>query len=290
VRLLALKYHTGAAGKTAAARVFAILDTPWPAMAPLSPTIRPFSMTSDDICFDRVSYSYDNGQRSALQDFSLYIPWGRRVALVGATGAGKTTVANLLMRFFEPDAGSITVGNTPLASIDTAVWRSELAWVPQRPHLFYGTVADNIRIAKPSASSKEIIDAALAAGAHRFIQQLPQGYDTPIGENGVRLSGGERQRLAIARAFLKDASLLVLDEATSHLDAENEASIDDALSRLLVGRTALIISHRIKLAHASDLVYVMCKGRLVDAGHPARLIETSGHYQRLYLSYEGSMA
>jgi ABC-type multidrug transport system fused ATPase/permease subunit len=194
------------------------------------------------------------------------------------------------MRFVEPDSGSIVVGAKPLVSIDPIEWRSQLAWVPQRPHLFYGTVEENIRLAKPHATAREVVEAAVAASAHAFIQQLPDCYDTHIGENGVRLSGGERQRLAIARAFLKDAPILIFDEATSHLDAENEASIAEALEKLMASRTVLIISHRMKLANASDLVYVMQKGRLIAAGHPSRLLEQSDHYQRLYLSHEGSMA
>jgi ATP-binding cassette subfamily C protein CydD len=290
MRQLAVKYHAGAAGKAAATRIFAILDTPLVAKLAVAPTVHPISVTGSDIRFEQITYSYDSGQRPALRDFSLYIPQGRRVALVGATGAGKSTVANLLLRFFDPDSGSITVGGLPLTSIDPAVWRSQLAWIPQRPHLFYGTVEENISIARPGASFDEIVASATAARAHRFIDRLPNGYETQIGENGMHLSGGERQRLAIARAFLKDAPLLVLDEATSHLDAENEAMINDALGRLLVGRTALIISHRMKLANTSDLVYVMDRGRLIDSGHPTRLIEDSSHYQRMYLSHEGGVA
>jgi ATP-binding cassette subfamily C protein CydD len=147
------------------------------------------------IRFDHVSFAYDDGQRPALKDFSLHIPQGKKIALVGATGAGKTTVANLLLRFIEPHDGSITIDGTPLSDIDSAAWRSQVAWVPQQPHLFYGTIADNILLARPAATQDEVSAAAAAAHAHEFIEKLPQGYATPIGEQGVRLSGGQQQRL-----------------------------------------------------------------------------------------------
>jgi ATP-binding cassette subfamily C protein CydD len=170
----------------------------------------------------------------------------------------------VLLRFIEPNSGSIIVGRTPLNDIDPATWRSHLAWVPQHPHLFYGTVADNIRLAKAGATDEEVIAAARAAHAHEFIANLPFAYDTPIGENGARLSGGERQRIAIARAFLKDAPLLILDEATSHLDSENEAMVHDALTNLSVGRTVLVIAHRMNLVRDADSVVVMHQGRVIE--------------------------
>jgi thiol reductant ABC exporter CydD subunit len=295
LRQLALKYHAGAAGRAAAERVFTILDT---APAPVGGTQpaqgrgydhpRRAPVTRSDIRFERVSFAYDNGQRPALRDFSLHIPHGQKIALVGATGAGKTTVANLLLRFIEPNGGSITIAGIPLSEIDPATWRSQVAWVPQRPHLFYGTFADNLRLAKPQATQAEVVAAAKAAHAHEFIQHLARGYDTPIGEQGARLSGGQQQRLAIARAFLKDAPLLILDEATSHLDAESEALIQDALDRLLRGRTALIIAHRLKLVYTADQVVVVQAGRAVQAGTHRSLLEQGGAYQQLVASYEGS--
>jgi ATP-binding cassette subfamily C protein CydD len=285
LRQLAIRYHAGAAGTAAADRIFAILDQPLPDRR--SAATRSTVPTRSDIIFDRVSFAYDNGQRAALRDFSLHIPHGQRVALVGATGAGKSTVANLLLRFIEPDHGSIGVGEQSLSEIEPAAWRSHVAWVPQQPHLFYGTIADNIRLAKPTATLDEVIAAATAAHTHDFIAKLPQGYDTPIGEQGARLSGGQQQRLALARAFLKDAPFLIFDEATSHLDAASETLIQDALDRLLRGRTVLIIVHRLKLVYTADQVVVMQQGRAIETGTHAALLAQDGVYRQLVASYEG---
>jgi ABC-type multidrug transport system fused ATPase/permease subunit len=161
--------------------------------------------------------------------------------------------------------------------------------MPQQPHLFYGTIADNIRLAKANTAQAEIVAAAQAAHAHEFIAKLPQGYDTPIGEQGTRLSGGQQQRLAIARAFLKDAPFLILDEATSHLDAESEALIQDALDRLLRDRTVLIIAHRLKLVYTTDRVVVMEQGRAIETGTHQSLLEQGGAYRQLVASYEGGV-
>lgn len=285
LRQLAIRYHAGAAGTAAADRIFAILDQPLPDRR--SAATRSTVPTRSDIIFDCVSFAYDNGQRAALRDFSLHIPHGQRVALVGATGAGKSTVANLLLRFIEPDHGSIGVGEQSLSEIEPAAWRSHVAWVPQQPHLFYGTIADNIRLAKPTATLDEVIAAATAAHTHDFIAKLPQGYDTPIGEQGARLSGGQQQRLALARAFLKDAPFLIFDEATSHLDAASETLIQDALDRLLRGRTVLIIVHRLKLVYTADQVVVMQQGRAIETGTHAALLAQDGVYRQLVASYEG---
>ena len=288
LRQLALKYHAGTAGKAAAERIFAILDTP-PKM-PRAQTRRWVVPARLDIRFDNVSFAYADGQRPALQGFSLSIPHGQTIALVGTTGAGKTTAAHLLLRFIEPDRGLITIDGAALETIDPSVWRSRVAWVPQIPHLFYGTIADNIRLARSDASRADIIAAAQAAHAHDFIAQLPLGYDTPIEERGARLSGGQQQRLAIARAFLKDAPFLILDEATSYLDSASEAAIQDALLRLMRGRTVLIIGHRLKLVFAADQVAVLDRGRVIEMGAPRKLLTQGGPYQQLVaLSESGTL-
>jgi ATP-binding cassette subfamily C protein CydD len=286
LRQLALKYHAGTAGKAAADRIFAILDTPIKqARAQTSRSVVP---ARSDIRFDHVSFAYDAGQRPALQDFSLHLPHGQTIALVGATGAGKSTAAQLLLRFIEPDRGSITIDGLPLDEIDPAAWRARVAWVPQQPHLFHGSIVDNIRLARSDASDADVIIAAQAAHAHDFILQLPQGYAAPIGERGARLSGGQQQRIAIARAFLKDAPFLILDEATSHLDSASEAAIQDALTGLMRGRTVLIIAHRLKLVYSADRVAVLDRGRVIEVGDPRVLLTQGGPYQHIVASYEGA--
>jgi ATP-binding cassette subfamily C protein CydD len=279
LRQLSVRYHAGTAGSAAAERIFAILDTPTGETEAGPRSITRAKPLTFDIRFESVSYAYDDGQRPALNGLSLCIPHGQTVALVGATGAVKTTVAKLLLRFIEPDSGSITAGEMPLSSLDPVAWRSQVAWVPQRPHLFYGTVEENIRLADPHATHEAVVAAATAAHAHGFIEALPNGYGTLIGERGARLSGGEKQRLAIARAFLKDAPFLVLDEATSHLDSESEAMIRDAIERLLNGRTALIIAHRLKLVCAADAVVVMDKGRVIESDAPQTLLDQIDQYE-----------
>ena len=270
LRQLAIRYHSGSAGRAAAERLFQILDT---AVAGRSRVTRAgeapvvahdVTVPHGDIRFEDVWYSYD-GRSPALRGLDLVIPQGSVVALVGATGAGKTTCSSLLLRFVEPDAGRIAVGDAALGTLDRSAWLDSVAWVPQRPHLFHGTVADNIRLARPGATDEEVHAAARAANAATFIEALPQGYATNIGESGVRLSGGQRQRLAIARAYLKDAPYLVLDEATSHLDAASEAAIGAVIPDLVRGRTVLIISHRMRLATLADRVVTLADGRAVAA-------------------------
>jgi ATP-binding cassette, subfamily C, bacterial CydD len=289
LRQLSLRYHAGAAGKTAADRIFAVLDTPLAQACP-APSRSAVPLIGTGVRFENVDFSYDRALRPALQDFSLNMTDGQSVALVGETGAGKTTVASLLLRFIEPDRGAIWIGGTPLSSLDARTWRACVGWVPQNPHLFYGTVADNIRLARPGATDEEVVAAAQAAAAHGFIARLALGYNTQIGENGAWLSGGEQQRLAIARAFLKDAPLLILDEPTSQLDSETEAMVQDALARLMRGRTVLIISHRLKLAYSADRIVVLERGRAVEIGTNAALLSNGGPYRALVTAHEGSGA
>jgi thiol reductant ABC exporter CydD subunit len=314
VRQLASKYHAGTAGKAAAERILTFLDAPPAVTAPSSPTphtgapapasvvvladaaalgprpepysvIRPGN-TVGTIEFADVSFTYRNSQQAALEGLNVRIQQGQTVALVGPTGAGKTTVASLLLRFIEPTAGTISVAGTPLRNLDPASWRAQVGWVPQQPHLFSGTVAENIRLGRPDATAPEIEAAARAAHADEFILALPRGYETPIHERGLRLSGGQRQRIAIARAFLKDTPLLILDEATAHLDTESEALIQDALRRLTRGRTTLIIAHRLRMAYGADTIVVMDHGCALDTGDHRTLLAQSSLYQTLVAKYE----
>ena len=298
LRQMALRYHAGTAGNAAAERVFAILDSDLgqPAKQSLAQPATPPSsaiplFTNFAIRFDRVNYTYpstgEEKRQPALNDFTLTLPAGQTVALVGPSGAGKTTVSSLLLRFINAQAGAITVGGVPLESIDPAAWRQQVAWVPQMPHLFYGSVLDNIRLARPDATLQEVIAAAQEAHAHEFISALPQGYDTPVDERGARLSGGQQQRIAIARAFLKDAPVLLLDEATAHLDKRSEALVQESLTRLMRGRTVLIIAHRLKLAYAADQIVVMDAGRAVEQGDHETLLRRDGLYGQLVASYQG---
>lgn len=311
LRQMALQYHAGTEGKTAAEKIFAILDTPVVSVYENKPqrrgehgekfakSLTDLSSTNGqpqsapfmgDICLQNVSLAYADGKRPALNNISLTIGQGQTVALVGQTGAGKSSVAHLLLRFVQPDVGLITVGELALTAVPADEWRTQIAWVPQNPHLFHGTVADNLRLAKPEASKAELIVAAQAAHAHEFIQTLPQGYDTQIGEQGTRLSGGQRQRLAIARAYLKDAPFLILDEATANLDAESEALVRDALTRLKQGRTVLIIAHRLHMVADADEIVVLANGRIVEQGQHQTLLAQNGTYHALTRAYAGGAA
>ena len=291
LRQLALQYHAGATGKAAAQRIFALLDAPAPHAAP-TPASGLITQIPDayDLRFEDVHLAYDGGERPALRGLTLTMPHGQTVALVGATGAGKTSVARLLLRFVEPTSGAILVGETRLSAFDPDAWRARIGWVPQQPRLFYGTVADNLRLARPAASREEMEEAARMANALDFIRALPQGFETPIYEGGTRLSGGQRQRIAIARAFLQDAPLLILDEATAYLDAKSEALVREATLRLLRGRTALIIAHRLEMAYGADQIVVLDHGLAVESGDHHSLLATGGYYQALVASYEREAA
>src|ERR687889_14212 len=279
LRELGTHRHAGMEGKAAAERIFEILSTPVPghdeAKAPMQFSRAP------EIQLTALGYTYPGSEHEALSGLTLTLPAGSRTALVGRSGSGKSTLGNLLLRFLEPQRGKITTNGLPIAQMPRQAWRENVALVPQRPHLFHGSVLENIRIARPDASREEIESAAEMAGAARFIRELPQGYDTDVGERGARLSGGEAQRVAIARAFLKDAPLLIMDEPTSSLDPESERLIRSALRRLSQGRTVLVVAHRLNTVYEADWIVVLEDGQLAETGTHKALIRGDGLYARL---------
>lgn len=270
-------HHYSLNGRRALDAIFELMNTKpdvQDVSSSFSPSIEP------SISFEQVSFTYD-GERQVLQDLSLEVHPGECVALVGATGAGKSTVIDLLYRFHDPNNGRVLFGGLDISSLPLKFLRSQMALVAQDAYLFYDTVENNLCLGNPNASKEELVQAARAANAHDFIQALPQGYATVIGERGTRLSGGERQRIAIARALLKDAPILILDEPTSNVDAENEACIQRALDHLSVGRTVLVIAHRLSTIRNADRILVMDQGRIMESGTHEELLALGKIYAHL---------
>ena len=235
------------------------------------------------ISFDKVTFQYGSHPTPLYRDFSVKIAPGERVGLVGHSGSGKTTFVKLIQRLYDVKQGAVTIDGFNIADVQQSSLRGQIAIVQQEPILFHRTLAENIAYARPGATRAEIELAARQANAHDFIESLPKGYETMVGERGVKLSGGERQRVAIARAFLADARVLILDEATSSLDSESEVQIQEAMERLMVGRTTLVIAHRLSTVRALDRLLVFDKGRIVEEGDHASLIRLNGGiYRRLF--------
>lgn len=282
LRLLGTNYHAGLAGSVALQRMLDILEAP--AAAPVSESALPSSpahtAAETGFCLAHVSYSY-GGSPPALCDINLRIAPGQRVALVGPSGAGKSTIAQMLLRFMEPDTGRLVLNGVPATAIPPQEWRRNIAWVPQHPTLFHATVAENIRLGCPQAPLADIRDAARLAHADAFIEQLPQAYETMVGEWGITLSGGEAQRLSLARAVLKQAPLLILDEATSYLDVELEALILRSIFQDCKDRMLLLIAHRLQTLQEVDQIYVVDHGRLVAHGLHDELVQRHGVYRDL---------
>jgi ATP-binding cassette subfamily B protein len=234
-----------------------------------------------EIVFDRVTFRYANQAAPLYSDFSLRIAPGERVALVGPTGAGKSTFVKLIQRLYDLEAGAIRIDGENIADLTQASLRQAIAVVPQDPALFHRTISENIAYGRPDASAEEIISVARRARAHDFIARLPKGYDTLVGERGVKLSGGERQRVAIARAMLTDAPILVLDEATSSLDMETEKLVQAAADALMAGRTTIVIAHRLSTIRDADRILVFQDGRVIEEGRHGDLVLQGGVYSRL---------
>jgi ATP-binding cassette subfamily B protein len=275
----------------ASERLMELLHTAPQIAAPAQPKTLP-EPARGAVSFDNVTFNYPSRPNfKALHDFSLDIRPGEAVALVGPSGAGKSTVFQLLLRFYAPQAGGITFDGIDLADLDSSDLRANIAVVAQDSVIFSGTLADNIRYGRPDAGDDEVRRAAEAAAASEFIEKLPNGYETLVGERGVTLSGGQRQRVAIARAILRDAPLLLLDEATSALDAENERLVQIGLENLMAGRTTIVIAHRLATIQRLKRIVVMDQGRVVGEGSHAELVADGGLYARLAdLQFSSAMA
>jgi len=271
--------------RASAARVLAILDQPThvPDTAPAAPPI-----PHPGIRFDDVTFAYEPGQ-DVLQRVTFSIAPGETVALVGHSGAGKSTCANLLLRFWDVDRGSITLGDRDLRAFPLAELRRLVALIPQDVYLFHGTVADNLRLGHEGVTRAQIEAAARAANAHEFIAALPDGYDTQVGERGALLSGGQRQRLAIARALLHESPVLIMDEAASNLDTENERAVQEAVRTARAGRTTLVIAHRLSTILSADRIIVLANGSVAETGTHDELIAAGGVYARLVASQQSGV-
>lgn len=251
------------------------------------PNPKALRVKSADIAFNDVTFTHEEGKKPLFENLQLTIAAGEKIGLVGHSGGGKTTVTKLLMRFMDIQGGTIEIDGQNIADVTQADLRRHISYVPQEPMLFHRTLAENIAYGKPNASQAEIEKVAKLSHAHEFIQDIPTGYKTLVGERGVKLSGGQRQRIAIARAMIKDAPILVLDEATSALDSESEALIQDALWKLMEGKTAIVIAHRLSTIQKMDRIVVLSEGTVVETGSHADLIKQKGTYAELWAHQTG---
>jgi ATP-binding cassette subfamily B protein len=280
LRELRVVLHQGMLGISAAGGIIQILEAEPRVRDREAPLVQPASLLPT-VAFDAVTFSYPGGRHAAHEGLSFEVEAGERVGIVGPSGAGKSTIARLLLRFYDPERGRVTIGGRDLRDLTLDQLRGLIAVVSQDTYLFHGTVAQNLRMGKPDATPAELQAAARAANAEEFLARLPQGYDTVVGERGIRLSGGQRQRIAIARALLRDAPILILDEALSAVDAESEAVIQEALDRLMEGRTTLIFAHRLSSVIGADRILVLDAGRVVESGRHAELMARGAAYHRL---------
>jgi ATP-binding cassette, subfamily C, bacterial CydD len=320
LRALGSEFHAGLNGVTAAGRIFEILEAKPPGMVQDSrkscedlrfscasaedldrdsaimrgskgaPRIENHYGSGDEpytIEFAHVTFTYDPELPPILHDINLTVRPGETLALVGPSGAGKSTLLDLLQGFLRPTAGEIRINGQSLGDWPINEWRRRVAVLRQHTHIFAGTVMDNLRMARPGASVDEVISAASTAKAHDWILSLPQGYDTPLGEGGYGLSGGQIQRLAVARALLKDAPLVLLDEPTAHLDPETERAVQEGISQLLAGRTVIVVAHRLSTVKKADRIVVMEDGKIVEQGSHTELMSLQGMYRRLRAAYAG---
>jgi subfamily B ATP-binding cassette protein MsbA len=268
-------------GLAAADRFFKVLDIK-PAIHDKD-GVAALRVAQGTVTFDNVSFAYADGTE-ALKGVSFEAPAGKTVALVGESGAGKSTILNLIPRFYDVTGGAVKVDGQDVRDVTLASLRANMALVSQEVAIFNDTVRDNIAYGKLGATDEEIIAAAKLAAAHDFIMELPEGYDTKVGENGVKLSGGQRQRISIARAMLRNAPILLLDEATSALDVNAERQVQSALERLQQGKTTIVVAHRLSTIIGADIIYVLDAGKIVETGNHHSLLAKNGVYTRLYSS------
>ena len=285
LRALGARFHAGMSGTTAAKCIYEILDTPIEIRATDSQFLIPDSKISN-IELSNISFTYPNESAPALDHINIQINAGQHTALVGPSGAGKTTLVNLLLGFIQPASGQIITHYTSGNSNHSLPALAQIAWVPQKPYLFHDTLAANIRLGKSNATDEQVISAARSAHLYEFIESLPQKYETVIGEGGARLSSGQAQRLALARAFLKDAPILILDEPTSSLDPETESLLEESTHQLMEGRTVLIIAHRLNTIFQSDRIIVIEAGRVIETGTHRELLTNNGLYANMVNTYE----
>jgi len=267
-------------GTTASKRIFALIDEKGKING--NENSSGLIIKKSNLNFDNVSFKYTSGKDVAVQNINLQVEGGKITALVGHSGAGKSTVLNLIPRFYDPQEGKILIDDQDIKSVSLTSLRKNISLVTQDIILFDDSVKNNVRYAKLNASEKEIEEACKLAAADEFIQNLPSKYDTVIGENGVRLSGGEKQRLSIARAILKNSPIILLDEATSSLDSESESKVQNAILNLTQNRTTLVIAHRFSTINKADKIVVMNKGNIIATGTHSKLLQDSKEYKNLY--------
>ena len=269
-------------GLAASERVFALIDD-----EPLvvQRAEEPVGRLRGEIRFERVSFNYSTGRNAVLEDFSLTIPAGQTLAIVGHTGAGKSSLVKLLMRFYEFQGGRLLIDERDIRTLDLSQYRRQLGLVPQAPFLFSGSVADNIRYGRPEASDEEVIAAARQLGDGSWLDDLPQGINTDVGERGARLSLGQRQLVALARILVQEPAILLLDEATASIDPLTESQVQAALNTVLQGRTSIVIAHRLSTVRAADRIIVLRSGQIIEEGNHEDLLARGGHYAELYTTY-----
>ena len=285
MRLLGSSFHAGMEGFEAAKRMFEIFAIPQQEQAKKAAALK--TTASVSIVFDQVHASYPNARSEALKGVSFEILPGKKNVLVGKSGAGKSTVFNLLLKFLQPTAGTIRINGQSLAELPPESWYRWISWAPQKPYLFHDTIAQNIRLSKPEATDEEVVQACRMARLHDFIEQLPEQYNTIVGEQGARLSGGQAQRVALARAFLKDAPIILLDEPTSNLDPQLDAEVQEILKQFGSDKTQFVIAHRLNTVRQADYIIALADGQVADVGTYDELSQPGRYFADLQLQTEG---